>query len=297
MPLPDARAFEACVERREDGVGTYFELGPYRRTLDALTREGVPQGTVEELELADSAVYPGTRRAYWIYVPAQYDGETPAGLLVLTDGGVYVNNGLGAPYRTPTVMDNLIAEGAMPVTIGVFVDPGRFEDGTSNRSVEYDTPDDTYARFVHDDLLPLVTARYSITDDPTRRAIGGRSSGAVAAFGVVWFRTDSFRLAYTTIGSFVRLRANPDGDFADAFPGWIDAAPRLPIRVTLLSGQRDNDNEFGNWREAHMAMTTALDCAGYTYRAGFGEASHGDFSHINDRFGEDLRWLFWGAAD
>jgi enterochelin esterase family protein len=210
---------------------------------------------------------------------------------VLTDGGVYQNNDGGAPYRTPTVLDNLIAEGAMPTTIAVFVDPGS-NGGQSTRSLEYDTPDANYVTFLLDELLPAAIGGYMVTDDPVLRAIGGRSSGGAAAFTAGWERPDAFGLVYTTLGSFVRLRANAMGEYSDRYPALIAAEPRKPLRVTLLSGINDLDNRFGNWRDAHMAMTTALDCAGYAYRSGFGESGHSDSSHPFDEFGNDLRWLF-----
>jgi gluconolactonase len=295
MPLPNAGAFMGCATMRPDGVGTYYEAPPYSRGPDADTRVGVPVGVVTQGSLGPNTIYPTVTHDYWVYVPAQYDGSSPAALLVLTDGEVYVQNDESAPYRTPTVLDNLIDEGAMPVTIAVFVSPGFTDQGVENRSIEYDTPDDTFARFVHEELLPAATGGYSITTDPTLRAIGGRSSGAVAAWGVVWWRTDSFALAYTTVGSFVRLLANPSGEFAEVYPMWVESMPRKPIRVTLLSGINDLENEYGNWRDAHMAMTTALDCAGYSYRSGFGETAHEDGTHLAAKFGEDMRWL-WSAA-
>lgn len=294
-PAPDAGSFEMCAELLADGRGTYYEPPPYARTADAETQPSVPSGAVSQSTFSGSAVYPGTTWDYWVYVPAQYDGSEPAALLVLTDGDVYRRNDGGASYRTPTVLDNLIDEGVMPVTIAVFVDPGQ-NNGQSTRSLEYDTPDANYVTFLLDELLPEALAGYSVTGDPALRAIGGRSSGGAAAFTAGWERPDAFRLIYTTLGSFVRLRANAEGEYSDRYPELIATEPRLPLRVTLLSGINDLDNEYGNWRDAHMAMTTALDCAGYTYRSGFGETSHGDGSHPQDEFGNDLRWLFADAA-
>lgn len=290
-PAADAGSFEMCAELLPDGRGTYYELAPYTRTEDAETQPGVPQGMMTAASFSGSAVYPNTTWDYWVYVPDQYDGSEPAALLVLTDGNVYRRNDGSAPYRTPTVLDNLIDEGAMPMTIAVFVDPGQ-SNGNSTRSLEYDTPDPNYVTFLLDELLPEAVGGYAITDDPDRRAIGGRSSGGAAAFTAGWERPDAFRLIYTTIGSFVQLRANADGEFSDRYPDLIAAEPPLPLRVTLLSGSEDLDNQFGNWRDAHMAMTTALDCAGYTYRSGFGEGGHGDQFHPYHAFGRDMRWLF-----
>jgi enterochelin esterase-like enzyme len=294
-PAPNAGSFEMCAELLDDGRGTYYQPPPYVRTVDAETVAGVPTGTVEQATFSGSAVYPGTTWTYWVYVPAQYDGAEPAALLVLTDGGVYRSNGADASYRTPTVLNNLIDQGAMPVTIAVFIDPGD-NNGQSTRSLEYDTPSDAYVTFLLDELLPEALAGYSVSSDPQLRAIGGRSSGGAAAFTAGWERPDAFGLIYTTLGSFVRLRANDQGEYSDRYPALVTSEPRRPLRVTLLSGTNDLDNEYGNWRDAHMAMTTALDCAGYTYRSGFGETSHGDEGHPQDAFGSDLRWLFAEAA-
>ena len=44
--------------------------------------------------------------------------------MVFQDGGRYVDE--TGPIRVPVVFDNLIHAGDMPVTIGVFINPGRF---------------------------------------------------------------------------------------------------------------------------------------------------------------------------
>ena len=88
----------------------------------AAQRRVCPQGKVTSHRFTDSKIYPGTERDYFIYVPAQYDGSKPAALMVFQDGKNYVND--KGQWRVPTVLDNLIHSGEMPVTIGVFVNPG-----------------------------------------------------------------------------------------------------------------------------------------------------------------------------
>src|SRR5207253_9426234 len=57
-------------------------------------------------------------------------------------------------FRVPVVFDNLIHKKEMPVTVGVFVNPGTFPPadpkgkGRSNRSFEYDTPSPQYVTFL-----------------------------------------------------------------------------------------------------------------------------------------------------
>src|SRR5690349_18748953 len=113
---------------------------PYTLGPDSLPKPGVPKGKVTKLSWSTSKLYPGTTRDYWTYVPAQYDGAKPACVMVFADGGGFANE--NGAWRLPTVLDNLIHEGAMPVTIAVMVDPGvmpaaRSEQmGRYNRSYE-----------------------------------------------------------------------------------------------------------------------------------------------------------------
>ena len=288
-PADNAGSFEMCATLLPNGLGTYYDPGPYPRAPERNRRPGVPEGTLTNGNFSGSSIFPNTSWQYWVYVPQQYDAQTPAALLVLTDGNTYQRT--DGEYNATAVLDNLIDEGALPPTIAVFVSPGRRGD-QSRRRFEYDTPSDDYVRFLSEELLPDVLSAYSVTDDPSLRAIGGRSSGGAAAFTACWERPDLFGLAYTTIGSFVRLSENAAGEFADRYPAAIENSPIKPIRVSLLSGKNDLDNEFGNWRDAHMAMTTALDCAGYAYVSGFGNSGHGDSFHPRTRFADDLRWLF-----
>ena len=110
---------------------------------DSLPQEGVPKGKIEGPFQWKSNIFPGTVRDYWIYVPAQYDAAKPACVFVAQDG-----LGLANGWKLPTVLDNLIHKGDVPVQIGIFISPGvvppphenaqpRF-----NRSFEYDAMGD-----------------------------------------------------------------------------------------------------------------------------------------------------------
>ena len=153
-----------------------YKLGP-----DSMRQEGVPEGTVTQGKWESKTVFPGTVRDYWIYVPAQYDAKQPACVMVFQDGGTYVNP--NRQFRTTIVFDNLIHKGEMPVTIGIFLNPGVIPAAAPgakprrNRSFEYDTLSDQYARFLLEEILPAVDKKYNLTDDPDGRAIGGISSG------------------------------------------------------------------------------------------------------------------------
>lgn len=100
--------------------------------------------------------------------------------------------------------DRLIASGAMPPPVGVFVNPGVVPAQSSdsqqaryNRSYEYDALGDRYVRFLAEELLPEVSRVAPITADPNLRAIGGSSSGAICAFTAARQRPDLFRRVLT----------------------------------------------------------------------------------------------------
>ncbi|MFK8113282.1 MAG: gluconolactonase, partial [Rubripirellula sp.] len=128
----------------------------YPLHADSQRQADVPQGKVISYRFTNSKVYPGTERDYFVYVPAQYKKDTPAALMVFQDGRNYVNE--KGTWRAPTVFDNLIHRKEMPVTIGVFINPGVVPGGQKaqdrfNRSLEHDTVSDQYATVVVDDIL------------------------------------------------------------------------------------------------------------------------------------------------
>ncbi len=185
-----------------------YVLGP-----DSKAKDGVPRGQVVPMSPFHSTIYADAARQWWLYVPAQYDPAKPACVMVFQDGGSSTGDPKQAgPWNATYVFDNLIAAGQMPVTIGVFISPGELppkEPGgkpVSNRSVEYDTPDGTYGRFLLEEILPEVAKKYTLTDKPEERAICGSSSGGICAFKVAWERPDAFQKVVSHIGSFTNIR-------------------------------------------------------------------------------------------
>ena len=263
---------------------------PYTLGPDSQVQAGVPKGRIEGPFLYRSKVFAGTIRHYWIYVPAQYDAASPASVMVFQDGHKYVD--LNAEYRVPVVFDNLIHKKEMPVTIGIFVNPGHFgetypEDQWrgNNRSVEYDTPSDRYARFVIDELLPEVGKKYNLTTDPDQRAIAGASSGGICAFTVAWERPDAFHKVLSHIGSFTNIRGG------HVYPALIRKTPKKPLRVFLQDGEKDVDNQFGSWWLANQQMDAALRFAKYDCKFVGGVGGHND-KHGASILPDSLRWLW-----
>lgn len=191
-------------------------------------------------------------RTGWVYVPAAYKADgPPACLMVFQDGDAYKKEHAG------TVVDNLIAEKAMPVTILLLLNPGTNDDGKSNRSFEYDTLSGQYVKFLETEAVPLITTDYKLRTDPSSRAIAGASSGGICAFTAAWQRPDLFGRVCSQIGSFTNIRGG------NAYPDLVRKAEKKPIKVFLHDGTNDLINRAGDWWLANEAMFAALTEKGY----------------------------------
>jgi sugar lactone lactonase YvrE/enterochelin esterase-like enzyme len=270
-------AFRAAAQTQN------YTLGP-----DSQRQPNVPQGTVTKYSWT-SQIYPGTTRDYWVYVPAQYRGDKPACLMVFQDGGGYVDENGG--WRATIVLDNLIQKGDMPVTIGVFINPGILnalspdQQNRFNRSYEYDALGDRYARFLLEEILPEVAKHYNISTNPDDRAIAGASSGGISAFNTAWNRPDSFHRVLSFIGSFTNLRGG------DEIATLIRKTEPKPLRVFLQDGTADQDVYAGNWYLGNQQIYSALQYAGYESTFAVGTEGHNS-KHGGAILPDALRWLW-----
>ncbi len=255
---------------------------------NAIRVVGVPQGTVTKHRFEASKLYPGTQRDYFVYVPAQYVVGQAAALMVFQDGQNYVRE--NGQWRVPVVFDNLIHQGKMPVTIGLFVNPGVVPGGDGaqdrfNRSFEYDSVSDRYSTFIIEEMLPLLRVDHAITDNPNLRGIAGSSSGAIAAFGVAWNRPDQFRRVFSTVGTFVGLRGGNE------YPTLIRKSEPKPLRVFLQDGRNDLDIYGGSWWNANLTMFSSLKWAGYDVANQWGDGGHNG-KHGAAIFPDAMTWLW-----
>ena len=259
---------------------------------DAVPRDDVPRGTVEDMPTFESKIFENTTRDWAIYVPAQYRKEEPAALMIFQDGHSYRD--INGRFRVPVVFDNLIARGDMPPTIAVFINPGHEKSRqkpdspwkSSNRSFEYDSLGDRYARFVLDEIIPEVEKRYTVSKDPEMRAICGASSGGICAFTVAWERPDAFRKVLSTIGSFTNLRGG------NVYPSLIRKTEPKPIRIYMADTSADIDNAFGSWPWANQQMASALKYMGYDTRFDWAEGYAHSADHGGALFPDAVKWLW-----
>jgi sugar lactone lactonase YvrE/predicted alpha/beta superfamily hydrolase len=262
----------------------------YPTDLASEEQAGVPKGEIQKYTFENSKIFPGTSREISIYIPAQYKGDKPA--------CVYVNQD-GIQWKAPTVFDNLIAKNEMPVTIGIFVTPGKVLAANNeaaldrfNRSFEYDGLGDAYARFLTDEVFPFVESKKTsdgraihLSKNGSDRAIGGSSSGAVCAFTAAWEHPEEFSRVFSAIGTYTGLRG------ADRYDILIRKYQPKPIRIFMQDGSSDLNIYAGDWWKANESMERALTFAGYDVKHVWGEDGHNG-RHGTAIFPAAMRWLW-----
>ncbi len=264
----------------------------YALGTDSLPKAGVPAGKTFEFTMSDPKIFPGTRRTISVYVPAEYRAEKPACVYVGLDG-------LG--FHAATVFDNLIAQHAMPVTIGIGVSPGTVEsaqapeDPRFDRSFEFDSLNDRLARFLLEDVFPAVEQHRTpdghsimLSKNGNDRMIGGGSTGGIGAFTVAWQRPDEFQRVFTAIGTFVGMRGG------EGYYVLVRKTEPKPLRIFMEDGAHDEwpgGPEMGDWWMSNQTMERALEFAGYDLRHIWGVGTHSD-KQASAVFPDAMRWLW-----
>ena len=118
--------------------------------LLSLCADGFAAGRLLTDTVLNPSMFPGTERSVSVYATERCGGESA--LLLCFDGDVFASK---------AVLDSLVANGAMPPVVAVFVNPGvvKDSDGTAvryNRSNEFDALTGGMSDFVVNVLLPKV---------------------------------------------------------------------------------------------------------------------------------------------
>lgn len=331
MPKSSYRAFYCMadypvigrLERDEQAMGRAEwnkELYPLPEAYQR--REETPRGKITGHMMEDSAFYPGVKHKYWVYTPAQYDGKTPADLILFLDGQMYFMSVLKQSELRGTMsdlleaipaegeillpegsdnitdlLDNLIADGKLAPTIAVFLAPGYpgpgepvygTSKGVTNRSVEYDTVSDWFARFVAEEFLPMALEGYAITADSMRHSVAGISSSGIASFAVAWYANHLFGNVIAASPSFGNIRGG------NIWPSVIRTTDeKKNLRTCMCVGKYDADIIFGDWILANRDVASALNYRGYDFRLIIDEMGH-SLTFLKYMIPQALAWFYCG---
>jgi enterochelin esterase family protein len=232
----------------EDLVGSLVELPDAEPLAWSIDRD-VPHGAVDEHRLRSSRL--DNERRVYTYAPPAYDAATSYPLLVVFDGRAYVDDSL---VPLPTVLDNLIAEGAIPPVVAVL--PDSLDQETRMRELFLHEP---FVDFLTDELLPWARERLSFADDPAQTVVAGSSAGGLTAAYAALRRPDVFGLVLSQSGAFQR-----------GLPEEFARAERVRVRFYLDAGSLETVvfGELTSLLHANRHLRDVLIAKGYdvTYR-------------------------------
>lgn len=258
---------------------------------DSYPQLGFPQGKLTGPLVFESKIYPDMKANVWYYVPGQWDGAAPLAVQIWGDGQSYVTR--PGSHRVLDALDNLTQQKRIPLMVNIFIQPGTATGKPQMRSIEYDTVDDTYSRYLLEEILPEIAKSVKLREDGYSRALVGESSGGICAFNAAYFKPDQFSRVLSWIGSFAALQvsaAHPAG--GAEYPIMVRREPKRNIRVWLQDGAEDQENpRAGSWPLANLHLANSLKIKLYDYHFSFGPGTH-DQNQGSAELPESLTWLW-----
>jgi enterochelin esterase family protein len=250
----------------------------YQRPVWTLADAQSRTGALEELRL-DSQSFGAVRRLL-VYVPARFRRSRRYPLLIVHDGEDYLRFA-----DLKTVLDNLIHRLEIPPMIVCLTQ-------TADRLREY-AGDDRHAKFLRDEVLPLMREKYPLLDGPAGRGLMGASFGAVASLHAAWCNPGLFGRLLLQSGSFAfsdigQHRRAPVFDPVVKFVNEFRARPGLPAPRMYLSCGIYESLIYEN-----RSIVPLLTAQGIQVR--YEEVRDGhNWENWRDRLRAGMSWLFPG---
>jgi enterochelin esterase family protein len=257
---------------------------------DSYARTGVPEGNLTGPIELESKIYTGMKANVWYYVPAQWDGQTPLPVQIWNDGQQFTGP-RPTKWRVLETLDSLFAQKKIPLIASVFVQPG---DGpaSNQRSIEYDPMDDTYTRYLLEEILPEISKHVKLRQDAYSRATTGLSSGGICAFNAAFRNPGEFSRALTWIAAYFAIQSTATHPVGGAeYPILVRKEAKHNIRVWMQDGADDLENRPGSLPMANIEMANSLKMQGYDYHFSFGVGTHSQAQGAAE-LPESLTWLW-----
>ncbi|MGP5328604.1 alpha/beta hydrolase [Pseudomonas helleri] len=184
-------------------------------------RAHVAPGSVERESLKSEIL--GNTRDVYVYRPAGWKNiDQQPGLLVLFDAHAYTRQ-----VPTPTILDNLIADGLIPPTAALII----ANPSDETRPVEL-PPNADFARFMAQELMPWAKQQ-GLATDARHTVVAGSSYGGLASAWLGLQHPELFGNVLSLSGSYWWSPPNTEDQW---LARQYAASPRLPLRFYLQAG-------------------------------------------------------------
>ncbi len=271
-PLNPLRAFDPFGSNSVCPMAGYAEPGWARERNDARL------GRIVDFELKNKT-WGDTRRVH-VYLPYEYRPHKAYPLLICHDGSDYRRFA-----AMGHVLDNLMTRHEVAPTIVAFIDG-------VNRNGEFGAHPD-HPRYVVEDVLPALEARFRIAEGASNRGLMGASFGGVASLWTAWNYPGVFGKLMLQSGSFVFTDVGGHGrgplwDPVVAFVNQFRGDPgRVAAQVYMSCGT------FESLIAYNRALVPVMQQAGLRVR--FRESQDGhNWIAWRDQLRGGLTWLYPG---
>ncbi len=236
------------------GPNSELRMPGYQMPPEIAHYPGIAHGTLKDTTFF--SVNLGNSRTIRIYLPPGYDGSMGRyPMMLFHDGLEYIS--LAQAHH---VLDYMIHEQRIEPTIGVFIPP-------VNRSSEYaGNLQDKFTKFIIEEVIPWVDARFRTIPSPEKRAVLGASYGGNISLWLGMNHPEIF-------GHVAAQSSYIASSISDRFR----TGPPLDLKLNLILGTYDIPVLIPMVRN----FILILDAKGYTY----------DYHEYH----EGHSWGFWRA--
>lgn len=235
-PLNPRRCYDQPGSRYESQSLLELPQAPPQPWTDP--RPAVPRGIVQRYPFKSDVL--ADERFVSVYTPPGYSGQVqPYGLLLVFDEEWYLSR-----VSTPTILDNLLADGEIPPLVAVIIGNGPGK--ARNRQLPCNP---SFAEFMAEELLPGVRRQYHLSGDPGRTIVAGSSYGGLAAAYVALQYPGKFGNVLSLSGSYWWRPSQQSGSGkGEHFPvdrnylaSLVIERPRLKLQFYLAAGSGEID--------------------------------------------------------
>lgn len=220
-----------------------------------------PKGTVKAfshtMNLLTNNQFPFTRKICIYHPNKKYPIVKESPMIILFDGDTYLTKS-----PTPTILDNLIAEGIIPPTRAVFINNPL----PSMREQEL-TPNNAFSDYMANELMPWLADQHELSPPASNTIISGSSFGGLAAMHIAFQHPEKFGKVLSQSGSFWWSPKGSEPFTEDCEENWfaqeIKMQPRKEITIYLNAGLFERQPASHDILKANQQLRCSLELKGY----------------------------------